>query len=702
MKKFLAIALFLVLAVSLFAVASTAAETATYWSISSDCLVKARVLDDGTVPTFKQVDSEGLLVGLPTDAVLGDDYFQAKDGYTIKYLDKNNNEITSSAEHIGTTDKVAVYSGSTLVDSYGIVTYGDADGDGVFDVIDAAIAAIYLNDNTSDDEYSAAVFEAVKPREGVDNTYIEAEDYQQIVNDSVKDESELTENLKGRKTPIDETLSFESIIYANTGATRAASVTANDSTFKSLVTINYNGSSTAPSASGIYSVTAYVPESETYLVTPGERELGFIVIAPKASTGYSVVADNTNKKITVNISNFYTSDATFDSYISGWYNSAYNLTMAGSAVTSGDGAVSALSPRTVTKYTHSSSNITMADATDLLGCYLPDDYTLWNDENANKTVSVALDNGTDFGFTFVIQQDADAIRVLQENYLLTISSAARGQRYEDPAETTGGSGWLDFSTKGVFVSAERLLNSETSQLENSISVILGNGRFYPGMTTAFDGTGLKTVLVGYTDSLMFTSAASKAELGDITSGATLLYNTSSNNRRYSNYSGTEIVTDSSTFMGIINSVLGGMNIELSITSSTEELRDEQGWCRYACAGSSNGLRYTIDYFLRFDDLNTSEDDHHSINVVAVDGCTITTTPTQTQTYNEKDDDGNVIATYYHKDSLTNGEPFRVSATLADGYKLSVKDASGNDVYYEAEHNWYIMPNSDVTITAVAE
>jgi hypothetical protein len=50
--------------------------------------------------------------------------------------------------------------------------------------------------------------------------------------------------------------------------------------------------------------------------------------------------------------------------------------------------------------------------------------------------------------------------------------------------------------------------------------------------------------------------------------------------------------------------------------------------------------------------------------------------------------------------MTQYEPFRVSATLADGYKLSVKDVDGNNVPYEAEHGWYIMPAADVIVTAV--
>lgn len=716
MKKFLAIALLLVLVASVFIVASTAAEAPTYWSISSNCLVKAKVLDDGTVPTFKEVStdngSEGLLVGIPTNAVLGDSFFQAKDGYTIEYLDKDDNEITSSTAHIGTTDKVVVYKDGAKVAEYGLVTYGDADGDGVFDVIDAAIAALCLGGKMSEAD-NPAVYESVKPRAGVDNDSVEAEDYQQIVNDSVKDESELEENLKGRKTPIDETLSFESIIYANTGATRTAAITANDSNFNSLITINYNGSATAPSASGIYEITAVVPESEQYLVTPGTRNLGFIAIAPKTSDGYKVSVDNASKKITVDINNSYTSDTTFDGYISGWYNTNYNLTMAGTAISDGTAAVSALSPRTFVKYwqeaiTDSDGTTTrhqrFTDLTDVLGCYLPDDYTLWNDENANKTVAVSVDDSSasPLSFNLVIQQDKEEIKKSQSYFGDMLTSQSRGERTDNPATSANGSDWLGRDIKLVYVETKRKYNSTTGSRENTIRVVNGGSATrYPSMTDAFDGTGLKTVLLGYYDAIMFESGASKDGLSDITSSSNVLYDTDKDNRRYANYSGTEIALNSSKFMGLINDVLGGMNVNVNLTSKTSALLGKSGWCRYACAGKNSGLRYICDYYLEFADADSTNDNHNTISVTAVDGCTIATDfiPQYLVDVGIVDNTSHTKFEGYNSRMLKD-EAFRVSATLASGYTLSVTDASGNAVEYDAENDWYIMPNSNVTVTAV--
>ena len=316
MKKFLAIALLLVMVASVFVVVSTAAETPTYWAISPDCLVKTKLLDDGTVPTFKKVGTnnagyDGLLVGLPTYATVGDEFFEAKDGYYYICYDNNGRELYYSDDHLGTTDKVVVYNeDNEIAATYGIVTYGDADGDGVFDVIDSSLAALCLS-GIKDAIDEPAIYESVKPRTGVDNELVEAEDYQQVVNDSVKDEWDLEENLKGRKTPIDQTIYFESIIYENTGAKRTAEFTAVDDNFKDLVTINYNGSEEAPLASGIYSVTANVADSEKYLVTPGTRDIGFMVIAPKSGTGYTTKVDNVNKKVIISVNNAYSS---FDSF----------------------------------------------------------------------------------------------------------------------------------------------------------------------------------------------------------------------------------------------------------------------------------------------------------------------------------------------------------------------------------------------------
>ena len=88
MKRFLSLILTVVLLISTVAIAANAVTETTYWSVNSACLVKSKLLADNTVLSYKPTtgDCDGLLLGIPTDAVYGDDFFQAKDGYKIKYF----------------------------------------------------------------------------------------------------------------------------------------------------------------------------------------------------------------------------------------------------------------------------------------------------------------------------------------------------------------------------------------------------------------------------------------------------------------------------------------------------------------------------------------------------------------------------------------------------------------------------------------
>jgi len=717
MKKFLSIALLLVLVASVFVVASNAAKAPAFWSISPDCLVNARVLDDGTVPTFKQVeasnDVDGLIVGLPTSATVGDDFFEAKDGYYILYINASGDELYYGEDHLGTTDKIVVYDeNDEAVATYGLVTYGDADGDGVFDVIDASIAALCLNDVL---EFSGneAVYEAVKPRIGADNDSVLVEDYQQVVNDCVKDESELEENLKGRKIPVDETIAFDSAIYACDGKAKTDAVTVSDSNFKNLVTIKYNDSTTAPSASGIYAVTAVVPDSEEYLVTPGTRNLGFIAIAPKTGTGYTTIVDNANRTITIDITNPNAAGADLTGYINSWVNPSYSLNVSSKNVTNSTELASSLGLKSYNYYQTSKTNIvsitektitdTSVTTNAALGCYLPDDYTLWANNLAENSKSVSVTAGdNNFGYTIVFRQNPNDVEELDRKLLLSKSSAARGQRKISPPTSSGVAGSIiSFITeKEVFCEAKSKYVSSTGAYENCIRTVVGSkGMTHPLLASSLGGTGLKSLLVGDNDTISFVSSTSKANLPQISkSNEILLYDTSNNNQRYVALGSDDLTAAATTLLPMINEVLGGLNISVSVASTTSELIGKSGWCRYACADDVTGLRYTTEYYLEFANVNNTEDAHRTMIVEDVAGCTITTTPSQEIT--EVKSNGVVTSTYYHKERMVQYEPFKVSATLADGYKLSVKDASGNDVYYDAENDWYIMPASNVTVTAV--
>ena len=676
MKKFLAIALFIVLVASVLVVASTAANAPIYWEIDSQCYVEAKELIDSNgnayVTTFKAVKDfpgiDGMLLGVPADTTYGDDLFQAKDGYTIAYYDYEGRKINQDSEHIGTTDRLVVFKDGVTVAEYGLVTYGDADGDGVFDVIDAAIAVLYLNDKVTD-EYNPAVLEAVKPVSNDDES-INAYDYQQVVNSAVNGNKNTIEISKGRKTPIDQTLDFESVIYANDGKAKAATVTAKNNDFKNLVTIKYNGSATAPSASGIYSVTAEVSNSEKYLVTPGTKELGFMVIAPKSGTGYKITADNANKKIIVGTTDNDTSNATLAAEFEKWLNSAYSLTVGG---TKNPATVaSALPNRNFDVYSGQTSKLTKTPNGAVLGSYLPDDETLWANNTASNSKSVSVSAGDkSFGFDLVFQQDAETVEEARRAYFLDCAATSRGQRND--TNTTLFLYAKEYDGKYMLRAAVK---------DSSAKV-----------TTALAGTGLKGVLVGRNDAI---SIQSSGDSSFSNSKTTSLFDTDgtrystlnlSLKSDYSNLS--EVSTNAKKVIPVVNSVLGGLGCSIStnvLSLATQKLSSlniigKTGYCNYRCSGLNSSIRYNIVFYLEFMNYSTTEDAHYTLTIG--ENVTIQSPVTSTK--------------YDVYARMSGNEP--IKATAPAGYKIVVKDTNGNEIPM-SKNGYYLMPYSNATITAV--
>lgn len=672
MKKILAITLLLILVASVFVVASSAADAPDYWEINRNCLVKVMGIEDEegniTVSSFKEVAENnsgcnGLIVGLPTYATVGDEFFEAKDGYYFIYTDAKGNELIYGDDHIGTADKLVVYDeNDEIAATYGLVTYGDADGDGVFDVIDSSIAARCLN-GFLDATEAPEIYEAVKTRLGMNNDLVEVEDYQQVVNDCII--GEIEENLKGRKTPIDQTISFESIIYENTGAKRTAEFTAVDDNFKDLVTINYNGSEEAPLASGIYSVTANVADSEKYLVTPGTRDIGFMVIAPKSGTGYTTKVDNVNKKVIISVNNAYSSFDSFNASINNWCNSNYSLTVNNKAVSAHADVLSALSPRVYNKYSNQSAVLTTETHSTLLGSYLPADATLYENYKAERVIPISLSNGDSTGsFSLVFSQDESVIKSAIKAFELKNAGDGRGQRIDNQSREVNCYGLKDITT------GERIIRA----------VVRSHG----STSTRLQSTGLKSMMVGYVDALEFVATTTR---GDYSKAGTPMSMYNSSNERYSSFSGLQAVLKAGNVITDFLKKLG-----MGTPTNTSSLKGKVGWARYHCSIPSSGLRYGLEYRFDFiEKLNTAPT-HYKLDVKNVDGCTITTTPQQDKVYK--------TTTYYYEDFMAEGEPFSVSAKLANGYVLSVTDANGNPVPYDAESDLYVMPASNVTVTAV--
>lgn len=685
MKKFLSVALFIVLLVSVLIVVSNAAETPTYWSIGSDCLVKARMLDDGTVPTFKQVEitdgvKVGLLVGVPADAILNDEIFEAKEGYSLLYVDNNGDEIYKSSAHIGTTDKVLVYSGSSLVAEYSLVTYGDADGDGYFDVIDASFAALCLNDLLDSTE-NAAIYESVKLVTMDNMLDVEIGDYQQVINGTLSGDVQTSE--KGRKIPIDDTITFESAIYNYDGKAKGA-VDFVDSDFKSLVTVTYNGSATVPTASGIYAVEATIADSEKYLVIPGTNELGFVVIAPQASTGYKVTADNSNKKITIGTTDNDTSNATLAAAFEKWLNSSYTITIGGTQNPST--VASALPNRSFEVYTGQKTTLVKTGNTAVLGSYLPDDNTLWANNTAANTKAVTLTNGTaSFTFDLAFQQDEATIEAAKRAYFMDCADAARGQR-TDYTSTKNSDGTLNVSSDvkkvNLFVKMKNGYPTVRMAVKSSSATC----------ANAIAGTGMKGVLVGRSDSVAFQAS----QTPDFT-GKEVVSMFEDGGYRLSQYG----TSDAGKLMPVVNKVVGGMGISLPtnvVMLAIKRVSDfvgKTGYCNYMCSGLNTNIRYNTVYYLEFANYaGSGEDANRTITTNTPANGTITVNPANQHLHTK----------VYEHTIMNAGEPVIVTATPASGYKLkaiTVTKADGTQVSVAAD-GYFLMPDSNITINAEFE
>ena len=647
-----------------FVFPSTAAETSTYCNVDDECLVKAKLLDDGTVPTYKEVETsngtEGLLVGVPADAVLGDELFQAKDGYSLKYFDVNENEITDPSAHIGTTDVVAVYNGSSMETQYSLVTYGDADGDGVFDVIDATLAHLCVTGFMSSED-SASIYEALKVRDGADDEFVVADDYTQIVNDCIKDKAELKENLKGRKYFLDDTIIFDTAVFAYDGKAKIPEYTA-DSNLKNIVTLNYNGNEIAPSEPGIYTVSAIIAENDKYIVAPGTRELGFMVIAPKSGTGYTTKVDAANKKVIISVNNAYSSFDSFNASINNWCNSVYTLKVNNKAVKAHSDVLSALAPRAYNVYSGQSSALSTTTSNTILGSYLESDATLYADFKAERVIPVSMAKGTSTGsFSLVFAQDEAKVYEAIMNFESKVSSDGKGQR---------NTASYDVECYGLRKNGERLISASVRKSASLLNAIKGNG--------------LKSMMVGYVDAIEFKATPKKGDYSN--AKVTSMYNSSDGNTRYSTYTNLNLVFKAAPMVQSFLKETLGMS---STPSTTNDMLGRFGWATYHCSNPSTGLRYGLEYKFEFvDGANKPEVNYKIITDTSIANGKITYIPAASSKYSVYD-------------TMVEYEPFWVTATPNSGYvtgSVKVTDANGNELLPD-ETGAYVMPASDVTVTA---
>ena len=143
------------------------------------------------------------------------------------------------------------------------------------------------------------------------------------------------------------------------------------------------------------------------------------------------------------------------------------------------------------------------------------------------------------------------------------------------------------------------------------------------------------------------------------SNSNILYDTGNGNTRFEKY-GSDDLKDSALkqrFMDLMNNVLSGFgDIKVNELSTTKALNGESGWCRYGCADDSTGIRFTSEYYIEFTNVDNTQDAHRLLTVVPVDGCTITTNPTQGTS-------GSGSNAYSPCERMTQYETFTVSATV---------------------------------------
>ena len=655
-----------VLMLTVMAVVSNAADEPSYWTISSKCLVKSKEIldDDGVaVSTFKETDAssnvDGLLVGIPVNATVGDELFQANDGYSCVYVDKNDEELVSDDTHIGTTDKLVVYSGRDIVAEYGLVTYGDADGDGVFDVIDSAIASLCVNGKMTSTD-SPSVYEAMKPV-STSNSDVDEHDYQYIVNNSFN----AVESNKGRKKPIDQTISYESVIYNSDGTAKNAPIVANED-LKSILKVTYNGDTTVPAEPGVYAVSAIIEENEKYLVTPQTVNLGFMVLTPKDSSGnYNIAVDNSSDTITVNIENAYTPNATLNADFEKWLNKKCTLIV--DSTSNPETVASKLPKREFAKYIDQSKLLQTEPIDDILGSYLPDDDTLWKNSDAQNSTAFSVSaNGLSYSYKVIFKQDAETVKNNIYTMRKKIAEDGRGQRTDNPTSKCA-SNYLKFKNNYPTI---------------SIAVNNGNTKFISGLQS----TGLKSMLLGYVDSVAIKAGKSVSAASSASKVSLFETEEEYNYKRFSTYTSADLdpktnLAGALRFAKLANAVTG-INYLTLATGTMSSTINTTGYCDYLCVGSTNGLRYHDMYYMEYINYNASQHSHY----------TVTTSATN----------GTVAIDSNYPNRFAVDEFFYVTATPNTGYKLdkvTVTNASTGAVITPDENGRYIMPASNVTVAA---
>ena len=360
-------------------------------------------------------------------------------------------------------------------------------------------------------------------------------------------------------------------------------------------TIYYNGTqkskdATISSADAIaYSitVTAFTNASESTAML-SSYDIGFVVVVPKASSDYNIDVDKSNNAITVDLLIPKNSSAALLTSLGNYVNTSNYTTK--SNETSIATIDSGLTKRSFGIF--DSGTQLWSYSKDLLGSLLPgndqtdgeiaDETILWENHNAANTYTIQfvgkVNTSATFSISLSIKQDADAIQTSKNSitsFMQSIPGEGAFRFYVDK----------DDGSKGYHT-----INIEIHKTKTLF------GTRYPTLTLAVPGSGIKSLIIGPSNSPMealFVEGYNNYVVGStITSNEIQLYY---NNKKMSSITDTgEALAVSSDLIGMVKKLTG---ISVSAISSVDKLHGGKGYAQYNCIDQSTGIRFKSDVYL---------------------------------------------------------------------------------------------------------
>ena len=387
---------------------------------------------------------------------------------------------------------------------------------------------------------------------------------------------------------------------ASFDSTASSIVKSLEQTYKD-VTLFYNGATTYDYSDGhayILTVEIKTNASDTVVMLTG-YEIGFLVVAPKATSDYDVVVDTTNKTITIDLKVPNNSSATLFTSVNNYTNSSFNT-----FVNESETAVISVSDNLYKRSfgIFASGTQTWTFYTDRLGSLLPanssgdssippDESLLWDDSSSAQENNISfvskLDSKLSFDVTIYVRQDKDTID--SANLALFNSKAGIACSNGDLKYTVVRG--TEYHTIHV-----QILNTKapswTNWFETGGMIALRIG-----------GAGLKTMMVGHSSSVMeqFIASTNKSSVSSAIPSDLYCEINSTGMKKIGYYSSSNTETgDMVTIYNYFSSAIDSLGLGLGYTSNWVDLHNKGGYVIYNCIDHTTGIRYKSDmYYLYF-------------------------------------------------------------------------------------------------------